>query len=224
MLMNSACYRAFPALPALLLAALLPACKSIDVPKLPGVTPYRMVIQQGNFISQEMVAQLKPGMTKEQVRFVLGTPLVTDIFHADRWDYVFYRELANGKKEQRNLSVVFEKERLSRVIGDLMPAEGAPQAGGFDQQVKPAAKPAAEAAKPAAAAEPKPAAEVAKPAGESWEPTKSNWSSAPAEPEKKPEATPVAAEEPKKAEPEKSADKPAEEKGFFSRMLEKIGL
>src|SRR5688572_10332236 len=152
MLMNSACYRAFPVLPALLLAALLPACKSVDMPKLPGVTPYRMVIQQGNFISQEMVAQLKPGMTKEQVRFVLGTPLVTDIFHADRWDYVFYRELPNGKKEQRNLSVVFEKERLARVIGDLMPAEGAPQAGGFEQQVKPPAKLAAEAAKPAAAA------------------------------------------------------------------------
>src|SRR5688572_29400088 len=156
MLMNSAFYRAFPALPALLLAALLPACKSVDMPKLPGVTPYRMVIQQGNFISQEMVAQLKPGMTKEQVRFVLGTPLVTDIFHADRWDYVFYRELANGKKEQRNLSVVFEKERLARVIGDLMPADGAPQAGGFDPQVKPA--------KPAAAAAAKPAAEAPKPA------------------------------------------------------------
>ena len=88
---------------AVLAAALLPACKSIEVPKVPGVTPYRMVIQQGNFISQEMVEQLKPGMTKEQVRFVLGTPLVTDIFHADRWDYVFYRESADGKREQRNL-------------------------------------------------------------------------------------------------------------------------
>jgi outer membrane protein assembly factor BamE len=236
MLMNSGCYRAFRRLPALplavLLTVLLPACKSIDVPKLPGVTPYRMVIQQGNFISQEMVAQLKPGMTKEQVRFVLGTPLVTDIFHADRWDYVYYREPASGKKEQRNLSVVFEKDRLARVIGDLMPADGTPQAGGFDPQVKPAkpvpeaAKPAAEAPKPAAealkpAAEaPKSAADAPKPLADSWEPTKSNWSSAPAEPEKKPEATPVAADEPKKPEPEK----PAEEKGFFSRMLEKIGL
>src|SRR5882672_4621471 len=135
-------------------AVMLPACKSIEVPKVPGVTPYRMVIQQGNFISQEMVSQLKPGMTREQVRFILGTPLVTDIFHADRWDYVFYRELANGKREQRNLSVVFEKDKLARVIGDLMPAEGStPAASGFDPQVKPdakpAAKPAAEAAKEA---------------------------------------------------------------------------
>jgi outer membrane protein assembly factor BamE len=117
-------YRAFGAGPGAAGGRAAAACKSIDVPKVPGVTPYRMVIQQGNFISQEMVAQLKPGMTKEQVRFVLGTPLVTDIFHADRWDYVFYREMPDGKREQRNLSVVFEKDKLARVIGDLMPAEG----------------------------------------------------------------------------------------------------
>ena len=141
----------------MLIAALLPACKSIDVPKIPGVTPYRMVIQQGNFISQEMVSQLKPGMAKEQVRFILGTPLVTDIFHADRWDYVFFRETPDGKREQRNLSVVFENSKLARVLGDLLPSEGAaPQAGGFAPLVKPeakpeaAAKPAADAAKPAA--------------------------------------------------------------------------
>src|SRR5260221_8178177 len=173
--MTAAYCRVFPL--AFALSLLLPGCKSIDVPKLPGVTPYRMVIQQGNFISQEMVAQLKPGMTKEQVRFVLGTPLVTDIFHADRWDYVFFRELPNGKREQRNLSVVFEKDKLARVIGDLMPAEGAaPQATGFEPQLKPDAKPKA---KPET--EMKPAAKPA--AGE--------------EPEKKPEAAPVAKEEEK---------------------------
>ena len=68
----------------MLLAAQLP-----DLPKLPGIKVYRIEIQQGNYITQEMVAQLKNGMTREQVRYVLGTPLVTDIFHADRWDYVF---------------------------------------------------------------------------------------------------------------------------------------
>jgi outer membrane protein assembly factor BamE len=159
--------------PALLVAALLPACKSIDVPKVPGVTPYRMEVQQGNFISQEMVSQLKPGMTKEQVRFILGTPLVTDIFHADRWDYVFFREKADGKREQRNLSVVFEKDRLARVLGDLLPSEGAAQAGGFDPQVKPDGKekPAEKpSAKPAAKPEPKPVAEAPKPAVEEAKP------------------------------------------------------
>ena len=130
-------YRVLPGVLALLMAALLPACKSIEVPKIPGVTPYRMVIQQGNFISQEMVSQLKPGMSKEQVRFILGTPLVTDIFHADRWDYVFFRETPDGKREQRNLSVVFENSKLARVLGDLLPADGAARSSGFEAQVKP---------------------------------------------------------------------------------------
>ena len=155
--------RVSPGALALLTAALLPGCKSMEVPKVPGVTPYRMVIQQGNFISQEMMSQLKPGMSKEQVRFILGTPLVTDIFHADRWDYVFYREAADGKREQRNLSVVFEKDKLARVLGDLMAAEGAAsQATGFKPLMKPEAKPEA-AAKPAAPkpeSKPEPAPEV----------------------------------------------------------------
>ena len=198
-------------------SALLPACKSAEMPKVPGLTPYRMVIQQGNFISQEMVAQLKPGMSKEQVRFVLGTPLVTDIFHADRWDYVFYRELPDGKREQRNLSVIFEKDKLARVLGDLLPAEGsAPKAGGFDPLVKPeapakpAAKPAAEAAKPEAAKAP---AEADKPAQSGQ-----NWGTA--QPEKKPEPAPAQAPEP---EPGKSAQE-KKEPGFFDRLREKIGL
>ena len=229
--MISAFYRSFGAAAALLAATLLPGCKTADLPSVPGVTPYRMVIQQGNFISQEMVAQLKPGMTKEQVRFVLGTPLVTDIFHADRWDYVFYRDVQGGKREQRNLSVIFEKDKLARVIGDLMPAEGqAPQSGGFDSQFKSPGKPAAEPAKPAGA--PKPAAEAPKPAAEAAAPpTGQNWSAASDEPEKKPapaaeearKAEEAKAEEAKAAE-EKKADPPQEERGWFGRMLEKIGL
>ena len=119
--------RAFPLVFALAAAALLPACKSVEVPKVPGVTPYRMVIQQGNFISQEMVEQLKPGMTREQVRFVLGTPLVTDIFHADRWDYVWWREDQAGKREQRKLAVFFEDGKLARLDGDIVAAKEEPK-------------------------------------------------------------------------------------------------
>lgn len=87
------------------------------------IQPYRMDIQQGNFVSQEMVAQLKPGMTKEQVRYVLGTPLVTDVFHADRWDYVYYRESRRGPREERKIAVLFENGKLARVVGDVVPAE-----------------------------------------------------------------------------------------------------
>jgi len=201
---------------AVLSAVMLPGCKSVEAPKVPGITPYRMVIQQGNFISQEMVAQLKPGMSKEQVRFILGTPLVTDIFHADRWDYVFFREEANGKREQRNLSVVFEKDRLARVIGDLMPADGAtPQAGGFAPLVKPDAKPEA-AAKPAA----KPAAEAPRPAAQAAEPATAepNWrSGSDAAQAPPPEPTPVAKEEPKPSDAKK-------EPSFLERLREKMGL
>ena len=100
-----------------LLAALSPAC---SVPRIPGITPYKVEIQQGNFVSQEMVAQLKPGMSKEQVRFVLGTPLLTDIFHAERWDYVYWRETPEGKREQRRLAVHFSDGRLARLDGDAV--------------------------------------------------------------------------------------------------------
>src|SRR5207237_342938 len=78
-----------------------------------------MEIQQGNSITQEMVAQLKPGMSREQVRFVLGTPLLTDIFHGDRWDYVYWREQANGKREQRKLAVFFKDGKLTHLDGDV---------------------------------------------------------------------------------------------------------
>jgi outer membrane protein assembly factor BamE len=92
------------------------------VPRIPGITPYRMEIQQGNYVSQEMVSQLKPGMTKEQVRFILGTPMVTDIFHSDRWDYVYWRETSKGTREQRKLTVLFEKGELARLDGDVVPS------------------------------------------------------------------------------------------------------
>jgi len=233
MLMKQAVCRVFPRVFAVAAVSALPACKSVDVPKIPGLTPYRMTIQQGNYLSQEMVAQLKPGMTREQVRYVLGTPLVTDMFHADRWDYVFFRETADGKREQRNLSVVFEKDKLARVIGDLLlPTEGAApvQATGSAPQTKPdtAAKPAAEAAKPAAeapkpaAVAPAPAAEAPKPAtaggkpAEDWTPTQQNWGAASDQPEAKPEPAPKEAE----AKPAQESS----EKGFFGRVLEKIGL
>ena len=92
------------------------------VPRIPGITPYRIDIQQGNFISQDMVAQLKPGMSKEQVRLALGTPLLTDIFHADRWDYVYWYEKAGAKPEQRKLTVFFEDGKLTRLDGDVVAA------------------------------------------------------------------------------------------------------
>src|SRR2546423_7239198 len=110
------------ALFVLLLALLLSSC---GVPRIPGITPYKPEIQQGNYVSQEMIAQVKPGMTREQVRFVLGTPLLVDIFHADRWDYVYWREATDGKREQRKITLFFDQGKLARMEGDVIsPAAG----------------------------------------------------------------------------------------------------
>jgi outer membrane protein assembly factor BamE len=78
-----------------------------------------------------MVSQLQPGMTRDQVRFVLGTPLLTDIFHDNRWDYVYRRQRANSREvEERRLSVFFENDRLVRVEGDVTSGLGAAAASG----------------------------------------------------------------------------------------------
>ena len=98
----------------------------MQVPEVTSVvTPYRIDIRQGNYISQEMVAQLKPGMSRDQVRFLLGTPLVTDIFHADRWDYIYRFKPGRGELQQRRLAVFFEDNKLVRVAGDVTGAEAA---------------------------------------------------------------------------------------------------
>jgi outer membrane protein assembly factor BamE len=89
----------------------------------PNLTPYRMEIQQGNYVTQEMVAQLKPGLTRDQVRYVLGTPLVSDIFHQERWDYVFLRQRSNSREiEYRRIAVFFEDGKMKRVEGDIVAA------------------------------------------------------------------------------------------------------
>lgn len=92
-------------------------------------SPYRIDIQQGNFVSREMVAQLREGMaqkdgvTRDQVRFVLGTPLLTDIFHADRWDYLFRLRKGNGEVISSRVAVFFQNNRLVRIDGDQLPTE-----------------------------------------------------------------------------------------------------
>lgn len=81
--------------------------------------PHKPQVQQGNYLDAAMVAKLKPGMTRSQVRFLLGTPLVTDAFHPERWDYVFL-DRQNGKLvTERRLTLWFEGDKLRRAITDL---------------------------------------------------------------------------------------------------------
>src|SRR5688572_32048987 len=106
----------------LLLAPLLAGCSS--VPTL-GLRPHKIDIQQGNYVTPEMVAKLQPGMSRSQVRFALGTPLVTDLFHPDRWDYVFVQQKRGRVIQQQRLVVVFQDDRMVRLEGDVVPAKDA---------------------------------------------------------------------------------------------------
>jgi outer membrane protein assembly factor BamE len=101
--------------------ALIAACSY----KPSFINEYKIDIQQGNVLTQEMVSQLKPGQTRDQVRFLLGTPLVTDIFHQQRWDYVYrYLNGQTGQVESRKFTVYFDNEgRLERVAGDVATGE-----------------------------------------------------------------------------------------------------
>ncbi|WP_369163008.1 outer membrane protein assembly factor BamE [Candidatus Thiodiazotropha sp. LNASS1] len=79
-------------------------------------------IEQGNIVTPEMVALLEPGMSKRQVRYALGTPMLIDVFHQQRWDYLFTVKRRNEPMEIKHYSLYFEGDRLSRFGGDIEPA------------------------------------------------------------------------------------------------------
>lgn len=104
-------------------------------------SPYRPDIQQGNFVSKEMLAQLEVGQTRDQVRFILGTPLLMDVFHADRWDYPFYLARGNGELTSAKVVVHFKDDKVVKIDGGNLPSE--------QQYIEQIAGPARKAAKTA---------------------------------------------------------------------------
>ncbi len=86
------------------------------------VPSYRADVQQGNVVTAEMASALKIGMTKRQVRYALGTPLIADAFHKDRWDYVYSLQKGRGNRSQQRLTVIFQNDALVAIEGDLAPA------------------------------------------------------------------------------------------------------
>jgi outer membrane protein assembly factor BamE len=105
---------------------LLSGCGSVDTSTnrlLTAVSPYRLEVVQGNFVSKEQVAALKPGMSRNQVRDILGTSLLASIFHSNRWDYVFTLHRQGVDTQSRRLSVFFEGDAMTRFEGDDMPSE-----------------------------------------------------------------------------------------------------
>lgn len=83
---------------------------------------YRPEVQQGNLVTPEMVAQLKPGLDQAQVRYLLGTPMLNDVFHDNRWDYVYTHGFGSRPDVIRRVSLVFEDGRLAQIDSDLPPA------------------------------------------------------------------------------------------------------
>lgn len=133
------------------------------------LTPYRSDVVQGNFIASEQVAQLKAGLSRLQVRNLLGTPLVSSLFHADRWDYVFSFKRGADAPRLYRYTVFFQGDSLVRFEGDAMPSEAefiaqldarrklgpVPPLQATPEQLQ-ASQPAASASKAGAAAAPLP--------------------------------------------------------------------
>lgn len=115
---------------------------------VPSIKPYKLDIQQGNVVTSKMLLQLRPGMTKSQVRYIMGTPLVQDSFHGNRWDYVYQMREQGKVIEQRRVILDFENELLAKVRGDVTPSKGdkaAAEEGAANtgtRTINPSAKPA----------------------------------------------------------------------------------
>ena len=117
-------FRMLPPLAALFTAALA-GCSSLQSSDhfLGFITPYRIEVVQGNVLPKEQVALVKPGQTRTQVRDILGSPLLTDLFHADRWDYVFTIRRQGTEPQQRKVVVLFDGEQLKSIDAPDLPSE-----------------------------------------------------------------------------------------------------
>lgn len=116
--------RAGPAAPATPASAGAQTVQTTKLQKFLWVfSPYRPDIQQGNFISKEMLAQVQVGQTRDQVKFILGTPLLTDIFHENRWDYPFYMARGNGELTSAKVVIFFKDDKVERFEGGNLPSE-----------------------------------------------------------------------------------------------------
>ena len=83
--------------------------------------PYKFDIVQGNDLTPDKISQIQPGMSEDQVRYVLGTPMLNDVFHTNRWDYVYYEKPGYKKPIRRHLAVYFNDGRVAQVTNDTLP-------------------------------------------------------------------------------------------------------
>lgn len=123
-MLESSCLR-LTLLPLVLLMGGLTACSSTPASKswMDTISPYRFDRVQGNVITREQVSALKPGMPRNTVKDILGTPLLASLFHADRWDYVFTYSRQGAESQSRHVTVFFKGNNLDRFEADDLPTE-----------------------------------------------------------------------------------------------------
>ncbi len=108
----------------------LAGCATTDIPRprLPSAESlpfvHKIDIQQGNVVTQDMIAQLQLGMDKKKVNFVMGSPIIQDTFHGNRWDYLYVNQIGGKQAKRRRITLFFEDDKLARIEGDVKPAEG----------------------------------------------------------------------------------------------------
>lgn len=95
------------------------SCSTI-LNNLPGV--YTINVQQGNIIDQSMIDQLRPNMTKRQVLYIMGSPMLKDIFHRDRWDYIYSNQPGGEPRQQKKITLLFEGDNIIGIQGDFRPS------------------------------------------------------------------------------------------------------
>lgn len=88
------------------------------------IKPYRFDLHQGNILPPDKVAQIQPGMSREQVRYLLGNPMLNDVFETDRWDYIYLERPGKGRETRHHLAIFFDEGRVARVTNDLLPEHG----------------------------------------------------------------------------------------------------
>jgi outer membrane protein assembly factor BamE len=110
---------------AMLAPGLLAGCAALESNRWTNIfLPYRIEVVQGNVVTREQVARVTPGLSRAQVRDILGSPLVTDIFHANRWDYVFILNRPGTPVQNRAVVVIFEGDKLARIDAPELPTDG----------------------------------------------------------------------------------------------------
>ena len=125
---TSVFFRILPLSASVLAAFALGGCSSFDEPAsvkgfIAFIAPYRPDVIQGNVVTTEQMSQVKTGMSRLQVKEVLGSPLITDPFHSDRWDYVFTLKRQGFDDQQRSFVVLFDKDKVQKIDAPELPTE-----------------------------------------------------------------------------------------------------